>query len=103
MHKTRVDRRYEKFFGTTIPSPPKAVKRRGRHWVTDISGKLCYYGSTSYHLLDEVKEWLDARTLDWYVTRSEDEYDWTAPKLRLHMPSLELITEFRLSWCDYNI
>lgn len=102
MHKTRTDRRWERYFGKTLPMPPKPVKRRGRYWVTDLSGSVCYYGSTSYHMLDEIKEWLDSRTLDWYVVRSEDDCDWVEPRLRLHMPSLELITEFRLIWCDHN-
>ncbi len=102
MYKTRADRRWERYFGQTIPTPPKPVKRHGRYWVTELSGKLCYYGSTSYHMLDEVKEWLDSRTLDWYVNRSEDDCDWVEPRLRLYVPNLELITEFRLIWCDHN-
>jgi hypothetical protein len=102
MHKTRIDRRFERLFGT-LPTAPKPVKRRGRHWYTVVSGKLCYYGSTSYHLLDEVSDWLDSRTEDWYVVRTENEYNWaTDPELKLFVPSLELATEFRLIWCDHN-
>ena len=102
MYKTKTDRRWERYFGETLPKPPKPVKRRGRYWVTELSGNLCYYGSTSYHLLDEVKEWIDSRTLDWHVVRSEYDYDVHGPKLRLYVPSLELITEFRLIWCDHS-
>ncbi len=103
MHKTRVDRRFEKFFGATMPTPPKTVKRRGQYWFTELSGNLCYHSSTSYHLLDEVAEWLDSHTPDWYVNRIENQYDWNKdPILRLFVPSLELITEFRLSWGDHN-
>jgi hypothetical protein len=100
MHKTRVDRRLEKFFGATIPTPPKAVKRRGQYWVTLLTGKFCYHGSVTFHIKDEITDWIDNRTTDWYVTRSED-WDGTT-KLRLFLPSLELITEFRLVWSDID-
>lgn len=102
MHKTKLDRRYERLFGT-LPTPPKPVKRRGRYWIMELSGNVCYYGSTVYHLLDEISDWLDSRTEDWHVVRSEHEYTWAVePTLTLFLPSLELATEFRLIWCDHN-
>jgi hypothetical protein len=97
MHKTKLDRRYERLFGT-LPTAPKPVKRRGRYWFTELSGRHCNHGSTTFHIKDEIDDWLNERTSEWHTFRTQD---WDRPvQLKLFLPSLELMTEFRLVWSD---